>query len=170
MNTKDPKFPLSDIGQIGLTVSDLEKAVAFYRDTLGLKHLFSAPPGLAFFDVGNVRLMLSCPEKPDSERFTSALYFKVCGHQSDARRPCISRSHFRGRTAPGCEDAGSRIVDGIFPRHRPEPAGLDVRTAGLTGLVSTLHPASNANEQTTHTIHYKTHPHPLTASAKRPNG
>ena len=77
MNTKDPKFPLSDIGQIGLTVSDLEKAVAFYRDTLGLKHLFSAPPGLAFFDVGNVRLMLSCPEKPDSERFRSALYFKV---------------------------------------------------------------------------------------------
>ena len=77
MNTKDPKFPLSDIGQIGLTVSDLEKAVAFYRDTLGLKHLFSAPPGLAFFEAGNIRLMLSCPEKPDSERFGSALYFKV---------------------------------------------------------------------------------------------
>src|SRR5438309_1622285 len=70
-------FRLSDIGQIGLFVSDLEKAVAFYRDALGLKHLFSAPPGLAFFAAGNVRLMLSRPEKPDSERFTSVLYFKV---------------------------------------------------------------------------------------------
>jgi len=77
MNSEDPKFALTDIGQIGFTVSDLEKAVAFYRDTLGLKHLFSAPPGLAFFGVGNVRLMLSRPEKPDSERFTSVLYFKV---------------------------------------------------------------------------------------------
>src|SRR5882672_8917405 len=77
MNSEHPKLALSDLGQIGLTVGNLEKAVSFYRDTLGLKHLFSAPPGLAFFGVGNVRLMLSRPEKPDSERFASALYFKV---------------------------------------------------------------------------------------------
>jgi len=77
MNSNHPCFALSDVGQIGITVSDLEKAVAFYRDKLGLKHLFSAPPGMAFFEVGNVRLMLIRPEKPDSERFKSALYFKV---------------------------------------------------------------------------------------------
>lgn len=77
MNSEAPKFSLHDIGQIGLTVTDLEKAVAFYRDALGLKHLFSAPPGLAFFAAGNVRLMLSRPETPDSERFTSVVYFKV---------------------------------------------------------------------------------------------
>ena len=77
MNSNIPSFALSDIAQIGLTVSDLEKAVAFYRDTLGLKHLFDAPPSMAFFAAGNVRLMLSRPEKPDSPRFTCALYFKV---------------------------------------------------------------------------------------------
>ncbi len=49
MNSDNPTFALRDIGQIGLAVTDLEKAVAFYRETLGLKHLFSAPPGLAFF-------------------------------------------------------------------------------------------------------------------------
>ena len=77
MNTNNPSFALNDVGQIGLTVSDLEKAVTFYRDALGMKHLFNAPPAMAFFAAGNVRLMLSCPEKPGSERFGCALYFKV---------------------------------------------------------------------------------------------
>src|SRR5882757_292986 len=68
---------LNEIGQIALTISDLDKSVAFYRDALGLPHLFSAPPGLAFFACGSVRLMLSRPEKPDGERFGAAVYFKV---------------------------------------------------------------------------------------------
>ena len=68
---------LNEIGQIALSVDDLDKSVAFYRDTLGLKHLFSAPPGLAFLACGNVRLMLSVRQKPDDERFGAALYFKV---------------------------------------------------------------------------------------------
>ena len=90
MNSDNATFAVRDIGQIGLAVSDLEKAVAFYRDTLGLKHLFSAPPGLAFFAAGEVRLMLSRPEKPDSERFTSAVYFKVADIQA-ARDALASR-------------------------------------------------------------------------------
>ena len=77
MNSNDSAFGLGEIGQIGIAVSDTERATAFYRDKLGLKHLFSAPPGLAFFAAATVRLMLSRPEKADSERFTSALYFKV---------------------------------------------------------------------------------------------
>jgi methylmalonyl-CoA/ethylmalonyl-CoA epimerase len=68
---------LDQIGQIGLTVSDLGKAVAFYRDVLGLKHLFDAPPAMSFFACGNVRLMLSAPERPGSEPFAAAIYFKV---------------------------------------------------------------------------------------------
>src|SRR6266481_2478985 len=90
MNSDHSTLALRDIGQIGIAVSDLEKAVVFYRDTLGLKHLFSAPPGLAFFAAGDVRLMLSRPEKPDSERFTSALYFKVADIQ-EARESLASR-------------------------------------------------------------------------------
>lgn len=68
---------MSEIGQIAITIMDLDKAVAFYRDVLGLKHLFSAPPELAFFAAGSLRLMLSRPEKKDSEKFSSVLYFKV---------------------------------------------------------------------------------------------
>src|SRR5439155_597190 len=77
MNSEASPFALRTIGQIGVAVSDLERAVAFYRDTLGVKHLFSAPPGLTFFEVGDVRLMLSRSEKADSERFTCAIYFQV---------------------------------------------------------------------------------------------
>jgi len=90
MNSDHRAFALSDIGQIGCAVSNLERAVVFYRDTLGLKHLFSAPPGLAFFAAGDVRLMLSRPEKEDSERFTSAIYFKVSDIQA-ARDVLASR-------------------------------------------------------------------------------
>ena len=82
MNSNNPNFALSDIGQIGVTVSDLERAVVFYRDALGMKHLFNAPPAMAFFAAGNVRLMLSLAEKPDSETFTCALYFKVADIQT----------------------------------------------------------------------------------------
>lgn len=90
MNSDNRTFVLGELGQISCTVSDVEKATAFYRDTLGLKHLFSAPPGLAFFAAGNVRLMLSRPEKPESERFTSALYFKVADIQ-EAHNSLASR-------------------------------------------------------------------------------
>jgi methylmalonyl-CoA/ethylmalonyl-CoA epimerase len=77
MKTETSEVALNEIGQVGISTSDLDEATAFYRDILGLKHLFSAPPGLAFFAAGNLRLMLSRPEKEDSERFSSALYFKV---------------------------------------------------------------------------------------------
>jgi predicted enzyme related to lactoylglutathione lyase len=50
------------IGQIAVNVQDVDRAVAFYEDALGLRLLFRAPPGLAFFDCGGVRLMLSAPE------------------------------------------------------------------------------------------------------------
>jgi len=90
MNSDIPGFELGEIGQIGLTVSDLEKAVTFYRDALGIKHLFNAPPAMAFFAAGNVRLMLSRPEKPGSEQFGCALYFKVADIQA-AREALAAR-------------------------------------------------------------------------------
>jgi catechol 2,3-dioxygenase-like lactoylglutathione lyase family enzyme len=77
MNPDNSQFGLKDIGQVALTITDLDTAVSFYRDVLGAKHLFSAPPGLAFFGCGSVRLMLSRPEKPDSERFSGVIYFNV---------------------------------------------------------------------------------------------
>ncbi|HET7471082.1 MAG TPA: VOC family protein [Gemmatimonadales bacterium] len=65
------------IGQIAIGVADLDRAVAWYADVLGLPLLFRAPPGLAFFDCGGVRLMLGRPEPPDSELRTSVVYYQV---------------------------------------------------------------------------------------------
>jgi len=49
----------SHIAQIGIHVSDLERAKRFYGESLGLTHLFDAPPGLSFYQCGQTRLMLS---------------------------------------------------------------------------------------------------------------
>jgi methylmalonyl-CoA/ethylmalonyl-CoA epimerase len=65
------------VGQIAIVVRDLDRAVRFYRDLLGLPLLFQAPPALAFFDCGGVRLMLTPPEGPEEGRGTSILYYVV---------------------------------------------------------------------------------------------
>ncbi len=65
------------IGQIAITVRDIERATAWYRDVLGLQFLFSAPPGLAFFDCGGLRLMLSEPETLDTGTASSVIYYRV---------------------------------------------------------------------------------------------
>ena len=67
---------LSQIGQIAINVHDTARAVAFYRDQLGMRFLFSAGQ-LAFFDAGGIRLMLTPPEKPEFDHPSSILYFKV---------------------------------------------------------------------------------------------
>jgi methylmalonyl-CoA/ethylmalonyl-CoA epimerase len=72
-----PDFELTQIGQIAINVHDLQRAVAFYRDTLGMRFLFQAPGGLAFFDVGGVRLMLGVAEKAEFDHPASILYYKV---------------------------------------------------------------------------------------------
>jgi predicted enzyme related to lactoylglutathione lyase len=74
-NTND--FGLSAIEQIAVNAQDIERAVAFYRDKLGMKHLFTVPPNLAFFDCDGIRLMLSLPAKPEFDHPSSIIYFKV---------------------------------------------------------------------------------------------
>ena len=75
--TLTSEFGLSAIEQIAINVKDIDRAVAFYRDQLGMKHLFSAPPNLAFFDCDGIRLMLSPPPKPEFDHPSSIIYFKV---------------------------------------------------------------------------------------------
>ena len=70
---KTSEFGLNQIGQIAIPVSDLERAVGFYRDVLGMQFLFQAPPGLAFFDCGGVRLMLDVPAKQQQNHFSSII-------------------------------------------------------------------------------------------------
>ena len=68
---------LTAIGQIAMVVKDLDRAVAFYRDTLGMRFLFQAPPGLAFFDCAGIRLMIEVPSDSEFDRPGSVLYFTV---------------------------------------------------------------------------------------------
>ena len=68
---------LSSIRQIAITVSNVDAALLFYRDVLGLTFLFSAGPDLAFLDAGGIRVMLSTPQGTGSVGHNSILYFKV---------------------------------------------------------------------------------------------
>jgi predicted enzyme related to lactoylglutathione lyase len=88
---------LSRIHQISMRAHDVDRAVRFYRDTLGLPFLFAAPPRLAFFDCGGVRLMLSTPE-PGFDHPGSVLYFAV----DDIRQTheALSSRGVAFRTAP----------------------------------------------------------------------
>lgn len=68
---------LSKIGQIAITVSDVERSLAFYEGILGLELKFRAGPNLAFLDAGGVRIMLTTPQGAGSVGANSVLYFSV---------------------------------------------------------------------------------------------
>src|SRR5205823_3270093 len=68
---------LSRIGQIFVNVKDLDRAISFYRDTLGMQFLFQAPPNMAFFDCGGIRIMLGIADRPDLDHPASIIYYKV---------------------------------------------------------------------------------------------
>jgi catechol 2,3-dioxygenase-like lactoylglutathione lyase family enzyme len=75
------RIAITEIGQIAINVHDTNRAIEFYRDTLGLKLLFTAGH-LAFFDCGGVRLMLTPPERAEFDHPASILYFKVADIQT----------------------------------------------------------------------------------------
>ncbi|MCR6625875.1 MAG: VOC family protein [Pseudoxanthomonas sp.] len=68
---------LSHIRQIAITVGDVDAALAFYRDALGLTFLFQPAPTLAFLQAGDVRLMLTTPQGAGAVGANSILYFTV---------------------------------------------------------------------------------------------
>jgi catechol 2,3-dioxygenase-like lactoylglutathione lyase family enzyme len=101
-----PEGPgLSRIGQIAMRARDLDRAVAFYRDVLGLPFLFKAPPQLAFFDCGGVRLLLDVPADGEFDHPGSILYFGVenihAAHRVLAARGVVFRKepHLLARLA-----------------------------------------------------------------------
>ena len=79
MGSSSPEtLGLAQIGQIAVPVRDVDRAIAFYRDVLGMRFLFKAPPGLGFFDCAGVRLMLDAPIKAaQPEAGASVIYYKV---------------------------------------------------------------------------------------------
>lgn len=86
---------LSAIGQVAIPVKDVGRAAAFYRDRLGLRLQFEAPPNLAFFDCGGVRLMLSPPEAPEFDPPGSVLYFRITDIESTHRALAAAGVVFR---------------------------------------------------------------------------
>jgi len=74
---------LQDVSQIALTVEDLPRATAFYRDVLELKFLFDAG-SMAFFQCGSVRLMIGTGEKTSGAQGT-IVYFRVADIDAAAR-------------------------------------------------------------------------------------
>jgi methylmalonyl-CoA/ethylmalonyl-CoA epimerase len=87
---------LSRIGQVAMRVRDLDRAVRFYRDALGLPFQFTAPPKLAFFDCAGTRLLLDVPEDVEFDHPGSILYFAVddirVAHAELVRRGVVFRS------------------------------------------------------------------------------
>lgn len=72
----ESELRLSKIGQIAIPVTDVDRAIAFYRDVLGMQFLFRAPPGLGFFDCSGVRLMLD-GSAAEQAGHSSVVYYEV---------------------------------------------------------------------------------------------
>jgi methylmalonyl-CoA/ethylmalonyl-CoA epimerase len=70
---------LSDasIGQLLIPVDNFERGVAFYRDVLGLPFLFAAPPQMASFACGSIRVLVGVMPPGAKTQRGSAIYFSV---------------------------------------------------------------------------------------------
>lgn len=124
----DNQVSLNSIGQIAILVKDVARATDFYRDKLGMKHLFSTG-NLSFFDCGGVRLMLDKPEK--AEFGTSIIYFKVTQIE-DAHEQMQSR---------GVEFVDKPHLIAKLPDHDLWMTFFRDSEGNLMGLMSEVHTA-----------------------------
>ncbi|WP_134024683.1 VOC family protein [Lysinibacillus sp. YR326] len=67
---------IQKIGQIGVSIKNVENAIEFYKEVLGLPLLFSTE-SMAFFECNGQRLLLSLPEKDEFANSSSVIYFQV---------------------------------------------------------------------------------------------
>lgn len=96
MSTATLGIGISRLGQVSVNVHNLERAVSFYRDTLGLALLFTTGD-LGFFDCGGVRLMLTPPEKPEFDHPGSVLYFVVADIEAAYRQLSAKGVNFEAK-------------------------------------------------------------------------
>lgn len=68
--------PIQKIGQIGIPIKNIDRAIAFYKEQLGLPLLFNTDT-MAFFDCDGIRLLLSIPENEQFAHPSSVIYFQV---------------------------------------------------------------------------------------------
>ncbi len=86
---------ISAIQQIAVNVRDVDRARTFYRDKLGIRHLFDGGPKLTFFDCGGVRLMLGPASEPEFDHPSSILYLRVDDIYASHRELAARGVHFR---------------------------------------------------------------------------
>ena len=96
MSTTDIGIGISRLGQVSVNVHNVDRAISFYRDKLGLPLLFTTGD-LGFFDCGGVRLMLSRPEKPEFDHPGSVLYFTVADIEAAYRQLLAGSVRFEGK-------------------------------------------------------------------------
>src|SRR5215475_15754162 len=71
------KLENATVAQVLIPIDDFDRGVSFYRDVLGLRFLFAAPPQMAFFDCAGVRLLVGVTPAGKKPQRGSAIYFKV---------------------------------------------------------------------------------------------
>ena len=130
---------LGTIGQIHVSVTDVERSVTFYRDVLGMRFLFDVPgQPMAFFDCGGVRLYLGKPESPEF-RSNPILYFTV-PDLSEGYAALRERGvEFRDEPHLVAKMGDDRALDGLLHGSRRQPprphAGATRDRVVRTGLV-----------------------------------
>lgn len=68
---------LKSIGQILISVTDIDRAVEYYRDTLEMQFLFQVQGmPMAFFQCGETRIFLGEEERPDFKS-SPVIYYQV---------------------------------------------------------------------------------------------
>src|SRR5262245_26130927 len=65
------------VAQVMIPVEDFDLGTSFYRDILGIRLLFAAPPQMAFFMCGSVRLLVGVLPAGQKAQRGSAIYFGV---------------------------------------------------------------------------------------------
>ena len=96
MSTAAGGVGISRLGQVSVNVHKLDRALSFYRDTLGLPLLFTTG-NLGFFNCGGVRLMLSPPEKPEFDHPGLVLYFVVADIEAAHRQLAAKNVNFEDK-------------------------------------------------------------------------
>jgi catechol 2,3-dioxygenase-like lactoylglutathione lyase family enzyme len=114
MSETTDRFGLGAIGQIALNARDLERAIGFYRDTLGMRFLFQVP-GMAFFDCGGIRLLIGPPSAPEFDHPASILYYRV--DDIHAAQKALEARGVRFKEAPHlvAKMPGHDLWIGFFP-------------------------------------------------------
>jgi methylmalonyl-CoA/ethylmalonyl-CoA epimerase len=130
MNGTTGKVGITDVGQVSVNVKDVQRAIGFYRDVLGLPLLFEIP-NAAFFQAGSVRLYLAIAEQPEFDHPASVLYYKV---------PDIHAA-FEGIRAAGAQVEREPHLLARMPDHELWMAFFRDTEGNLAALMSEVRPS-----------------------------